>query len=291
MNCQHIQNAMMDYLTRALSAAEHKAFTEHLTQCPACEKLVKEFESVWEDLNALEDVPVPAFLQENIVQTARKTVEADADTSPGRLWNSLKGLLKTMTPIWTGLLVTSVFAFILSFRIDLELIHPLGLTIAGALWTGLFALVFYLFSLGSRQPELSWKFLAQASLIAVSIFIVMTFINPLPNSVRFCSNYQLTQPFIERLSIGGAYFLFGSLYALIPMSLAAYLSAGGGRGNPLLRGSLAGGMFMLLIIPGIFLQCAPFALGVVLGWFGGALVGSVIGGAIGYWIRYRFTES
>ncbi len=50
---------------------------------------------------------------------------------------------------------------------------------------------------------------------------------------------------------------------------------------------MAGAMFAMLLAPSIYLQCAPFALGVLLVWFGGALVGSVLGGLIGYWVRYR----
>lgn len=291
MSCQNIQNEMMEFLGNELSGDKQKAFKLHLTHCVSCAETVKEFESVWKTLDASKDQPVPESIKARILSNAREVAFVANGNLTLNLWGSLKGLLKSMTPIFMGLLTTTVFALILSFRIDLELIHPLGLTVAGALWTGLFALVFYLFSIGSSQKEPSWKFLAQASLIAVGIFLLLTFINPLPHSVRFCSNYQLTQPLIERLSTGGAYFIFGSLYALIPMAIAAYLSASERGKNPILRGSLAGGMFMLLLTPGIFLQCAPFALGMVLGWFGGALVGSVIGGAIGYWIRYRFAGS
>lgn len=287
MTCQDIEKNMMNFLGKELSGEEQKAFQLHLSRCTSCAKAVNEFNAVWELLSVVEEQPVSEPLKAKILQNAREAEFAANENLILNLRESLKKPLKAMRPIFMGLLTTTLFAIILSFRIDLESIHPLGLTVAGSLWTGLFALVFYLFTVGSKQEEPSWKFLAQASLIAVGIFLVMTFVTPLPHSVRFCSNYQLTQPLIERLSIGGTYFLFGSLYALIPMSIAAYLTASRRGKNPLLRGSLAGGMFMLLLIPGIFLQCAPFALGVVLGWFGGALVGSVIGGVIGYWVRYR----
>ncbi len=290
MTCQDIEKNMMSFLGDELSGAERKAFQLHLSQCDRCAKTVNELDAVWLLLSVVDDQPVPDALQAKILQNAREAELAADESLVSNLRGSLQKPLKAMTPIFMGLLTTTLFAIILSFRIDLESIPPLGLTVAGALWTGLFALVFYLFSIGNKQEEPSWKFLAQASLIAVGIFLLMTFVTPLPHSVRFCSQYQLTQPLMERLSIGGTYFLFGSLYALIPMSIAAYLTASGRGKNPLLRGSLAGGMFMLLLIPGIFLQCAPFALGVVLGWFGGALVGSVIGGVIGYWIRYRLAN-
>ena len=284
MTCQDIEHYMMDYLTGELSVNLQLLFREHIEQCDACAANVQEMQRVWSTLDEVAEQPVPESLQTRILEIGR---EALSPASLSGFWEGLKHQLAPLRPLLMGLLTTMVLAGSLSLRIDFDLIPPLGLTVAGALWTGLFAVVFYLFSLGSRQHEPSWKFLAQASLVAVGIFLIITFISPLPHSVRFCSQNQLTQPLMERLSVGGAYFLFGALYALLPMGIAAYLSASRRGKNPFLRGSLAGVMFMMLLIPGIFLQCAPFALGVVLGWFGGALVGSLAGGVIGYWIRYR----
>lgn len=291
MTCREMQQDMMAYVVNELSRERRHAFEAHLARCASCAQTLAEIAAVWETLEVSTEDPVPEKTERVILGYARDSLRMTDEAPLVSFRTTLAVIKKSLAPVFMGLLTTTVFAVILWIRTDLDLIHPLGLTVAGALWTGLFALVFYLFYLGSRQKTPSWRFLAQASLTAIGIFLLLTFINPLPSSVRFCSNYRLTQPLIERLSIGGAYFLFGSLYALIPMGIAAYLSAGRQKNNPLLRGSLAGGMFMLLLTPGIFLQCAPFALGVVLGWFGGALVGSVLGGAIGYWIRYRVARN
>ncbi|RME02019.1 MAG: hypothetical protein D6814_00415 [Calditrichaeota bacterium] len=106
--------------------------------------------------------------------------------------------------------------------------------------------------------------------------------------MQFCSAYSLTQPLIDRLTIAGRYFLFGGAYAMVPMIIGGIFSVKNGRlRRPLVRGTIAGSAFAILLIPSIFLHCAPFALGVLLGWFGGAFVGSLIGGAVGYWIKYK----
>lgn len=286
MICQQIEDRMIEFVTDSLSQGDRELFTIHLSQCASCAKKMQEIEKVWQKLDLYEEQAVPSALQETILQNARRVAAEHNDSLTAKLSSALRWHRGPLQPILMGLLTTIVIAVILSFRIDMSLIHPLGLTLAGALWTGLFALVYYLFS-NKNNREPSYKFLAQASLVAVVIFLAMTFISPLPHSVRFCSNFNLTQSFMERLSTGGTYFLFGSLYALLPMGIATFLSASRAGNNPLLRGTMAGAMFMLLLIPGIFLQCAPFALGVVMGWFGGALIGSLVGGAIGYWIRYR----
>ncbi len=287
MTCTEIQQRMLASILDGAEPGHDAAVKAHLADCTGCRSALREMTVAWQALETLPEYPVPPSTKRAVLRRAREAV-----APPGRaLLSGLRAWLldwrNPVLPILMGLLTTSVFALVLELHMDLSLIPPLGLTLAGAMWTGLFALVFYLFSMGMRQREHSWRFLAQTSLVAIGIFFIITVFSPLPHSVRFCSNFNLTQPLMERLSIGGAYFVFGVVYALVPMAIGAFVAAGRYAGHPLLRGSLAGGVFMLLLAPAIFLQCAPFALGVVLGWFGGALLGSLIGGALGYWMRFR----
>ncbi|MDQ7052373.1 MAG: zf-HC2 domain-containing protein [candidate division KSB1 bacterium] len=287
MTCTEIQQRMLAAVLEGAEPGHDAAVKAHLADCTACRSALREMTAAWQALETLPEHPVPAGTKRTILQRAREAAAPSGRALLSGLRAWLLDWRNPVLPILMGLLTTSVFALVLELHMDLSLIPPLGLTLAGAMWTGLFALVFYLFSMGMRLQEHSWRFLAQTSLVAIGIFFVITVFSPLPHSVRFCSNFNLTQPLMERLSIGGAYFVFGVVYALVPMAIGAFVAAGRYAGHPLLRGSLAGGVFMLLLAPAIFLQCAPFALGVVLGWFGGALLGSLIGGALGYWIRFR----
>lgn len=285
--CQEVQPALVALLTENLSSQQKSQMERHFQTCSACAGELAELQKVWRSLEIWQEQPLPNSLATLIRQEARSKAKVGVHSK----WQLVTPLWQLATrhpvrPFGIGLVTAIVSAAILSLRVNFDLIPPVGLMVAGALWTGLYGLMFYLFSIGQQQ-EPSWKFLAQTSLVAVGIFLLLTVISPVPSSVRFCSNYALTQPFVERLSIGGAYSLFGFFYAMVPMAIASYFSASRHGNSPILRGSLAGGMFVLLLAPSIFLQCAPFALGVLIGWFGGALVGSVVGGAIGYWVRYK----
>jgi hypothetical protein len=285
--CQQFQQELVALLAENLSPEQKSQMEGHAQTCSACAAELEELRGVWNSMEIWQEQPLPNSLATSIVEQAHAAGQTPVVAMAVRKrWNER---FLPIAPFGMGLVTAIATAAILSLRTNLDLIHPLGLTVAGALWTVLYGVVFYLFAIGQRQDETSWKFLGQASLVAVGIFLLLTFISPVPSSVRFCSNYALTQPFVEKLSIGGRYFLFGSFYAMIPMAIASYLSASSAlrRNSPILRGSLAGGMFVMLLAPSIFLQCAPFALGVLLGWFGGALVGSIVGGAIGYWVRCK----
>jgi hypothetical protein len=291
MTCEEFQLEAVALLAGQLSSEKKKIVEEHLESCAACAEEVKQLRSSWDALDVWQEQPLPAHIAAGLSKKARLAVE-EASEKP-RLLQELKrlaGSLEPLAPFGMGLVTAIASAIILSSRLSLEHVPHLALTTTGALWTALYGLVFYLFMLGTKKGIASWRYMAQASLVAVGIFLLLTIVSPLPSSVRFCSNFRLTQPFIERLSVGGSFFFFGALYALIPMGIASYLTASRRVNGVLLRGSMAGGMFVLLVAPSIFLQCAPFALGTLVGWFGGALVGSVIGGSLGYWMRFRLAR-
>jgi len=290
MKCQDVQKHFMSYLTEEALDEEKLAFEAHITECSSCSSELEELRLVWNALEAWENQSVPNYLEEKILSTARKAVvTAEENLSAASSWVSFKRLLKPMAPIAMGLVAALLSAGILSAKMNLSTIHPLGLTAVGALWTGIYGIIFYILFFAGKSEAKSWRGFAQASITAVGIFLVFTLISPVPSSIYFCRYYAITQPVIERLSLGGSFFLFGALYALLPMSIAAYFSASRSGNHPLAKGSIAGVMFVALLAPSIYLQCAPFALGVLLVWFGGALIGSVLGGAIGYWVRYRFS--
>ena len=288
MKCENVQKHFMSYLSEEASEEEKLSFEAHVPECPSCANELQELRLVWNSLEAWEDQSVPKNLENKILSTARKAVAAVQENDWASSWASFGRLLKPMVPLALGLVAAVLSAGILSARMNLSTIHPLGLTAVGALWTGIYGIIFYILFFAVKSEAKSWRDFAQASITAVGIFLVFTLISPVPSSINFCRYYAITQPVIERLSLGGSFFLFGALYALIPMSIAAYFSASRSGNHPLAKGSMAGVMFVALLAPSIYLQCAPFALGVLLVWFGGALLGSVLGGVLGYWVRYRF---
>lgn len=288
MKCENVQRHFMSYLAEETSEEEKLAFEAHESECSSCSNELQELRHVWHSLETWEDQRVPDHVEEGILSAARKVVIAIHENVWVSSWVSFKKLLRPMVPLAMGLAAAVFSAGILSSRMNLSEIHPLGLTAVGALWTGIYGIVFYILFAAGKAEASSWHDFARASIAAIGIFLAFTLISPLPSSVNFCRYYAVTQPIIERISISGSFFVFGALYALIPMSIATYFSGSRSGNHPFAKGSLAGVMFVMLLAPSIYLQCAPFAIGVLLVWFGGALLGSVVGGIIGYWVRYRF---
>lgn len=288
MKCENVQKLFMNYLVGEVSGQDKLACETHMANCSSCANEMQELGLAWNSLEAWEDQSVPKNLEIKILSAASKAVVAVQENVWANSWASFKRLLKPMAPIAMGLVAALLSAGILSSKMNLSVIHPLGLTAVGALWTGIYSIIFYILFAAGKSEAKSWRDFAQAGITAVGIFLLFTLISPVPSSINFCRYYAFTQPVIERLSLGGSFFLFGALYALLPMSIAAYFTGSRSGNHPLAKGSMAGVMFVALLAPSIYLQCAPFALGVLLVWFGGALLGSVLGGVLGYWVRYRF---
>lgn len=287
MTCEKAQTLLMSYLTGETGGSEKHRLENHIESCNLCAGELHTMRGVWQALEAWEDKPVPAPIEQEILNTAGDAAAAATDLrNINRLF--FRKLLKPIAPLAMGLAAAVFSAGVLSSRMNLSEIHPLGLTAVGALWTGIYGIIFYILFVAGKTEAGSWRDFARASIAAIGIFLAFTLISPLPSSVNFCRYYAVTQPIIERISIGGSFFVFGALYALIPMIIATYFSGSRSGNHPFAKGSLAGVMFVMLLAPSIYLQCAPFAIGVLLVWFGGALLGSVVGGIIGYWVRYRF---
>ncbi len=285
MQCQELHTVVPRHLAGELTREEQGAFEAHLAQCAKCAEEAQSLAAAWQALEAWPEQPVPQAAITRILSTAR---EAVGGLEPARAitWAPLRSLARPLGAFVMGLVAAVLTGLILSSRLDLADLHPLSLTFVGSLWTGVYGVIFYILLSAGKTEASSWREFAQASMTAVTLFLLFTLVSPVPTSIHFCSHYSVTQPIIERLSVGGSFFLFGALYALVPMGVAAYFSASRSR-HPFARGSLAGGMFVVLLAPSIYLQCAPFALGVLLVWFGGALLGSVLGGVLGFWVRYR----
>ena len=71
------------------------------------------------------------------------------------------------------------------------------------------------------------------------------------------------------------------LYSLVPLSIATAFVGLKSPQHPVVLGLMAGGVFAMLTLPGIVLQCGPFSMGVGLSWIFGSIIGSLAGGSVG----------
>jgi len=151
MNCEQVQQQLAVAALDPSQALPEQDLTVHLERCDICRSALQEWTAVGQALQELPERPVPLAARRAVLQHARQAVSPAADSGWAWLREWLLDWRNPMLPIFMGLLTTSVFALVLAMHMDLSLLPPLGLTLAGAMWTGLFAVVFYLFSMGMRR--------------------------------------------------------------------------------------------------------------------------------------------
>jgi hypothetical protein len=126
-------------------------------------------------------------------------------------------------------------------------------------------------------------------LLAMALCLVIGHTCSLTTAIEFCRTQPWTQGLMAQLDTQEAFFVFGSLYALIPLLLTSFLLKvkGIAAARPTAQGVLGGAIYLALLLPAIHLQCGAFTAGIALSWMGGAAVGALLGGLVGGWVGLR----
>ena len=158
---------------------------------------------------------------------------------------------------------------------------------SGALWSALYILAFALYfrSEGQNGTALNLRVIALAGLFTMGCSLLAARTLSVGKLVHYCQISPWGAALFHCLGQEGTYLLFGALYALIPLLVVSFAFGERTQRRPIAHGLLCAGFFFLLTLPAIYLQCGAFSLGVGLSWIGGALLGSLAGAPLGFWLR------
>lgn len=300
--CNSIVEQLPAYIAGELGAEERGEVERHLAHCVSCTSELKAFQRTWDLLDQWEDVVPSQELRNSVLAQVQKLTDAKR-TRRVDGWRYFKGfshiVYGTLTAVLSVLLLVSkgdpagrpyteplTLEFILGFSV---------------LWTGLYILAFWL-AAGRGDPTVSpvnfdkvfgpvdLARITYVGLVAIVISLVISWLVPIHSVVKFCLTQPGLQGIKDKISITGFYFLFGGLYAWIPLLMVASFEGRKVSGSPVSYGVLTGVIFVLLMVPGIFLQCGSLTLGMLVSWILGTALGSMAGGVTGYWIAFRTRE-
>jgi len=284
LTCQEIQELVPEYVSGRLAPTEAQALKLHLQGCQSCAAEVEELTQVW---NLLERWPEEAP-SERTVTTIRQAVLADlaapqgstptTEVLPGRklMWAVVDGLLFTLGSV-------VVMAGVASFE---GLSAPVLLG-SGALWSALYILAFALYfrAEGQNGAAVNLRAIALAGLLTMGFSLLAARTLSVGQLVRYCQISPWGAAFFRCLGQEGAYLVFGTLYALVPLFVVSFACGERMQRRPIVHGLFCAGLFFLLTLPAIYLQCGAFSLGVGLSWIAGAFLGSFAGAPLGFWLR------
>jgi hypothetical protein len=158
---------------------------------------------------------------------------------------------------------------------------------SGALWSALYILAFALYfrAEGQSGTAVNWRAVALAGLLTMGFSLVAARTLSVGKLVQHCQISPWGAALFRCVGQEGAYLLFGALYALVPLLVVSFAFGERIKRRPVVHGLLCAGLFFLLTLPAIYLQCGAFSLGVSLSWIAGAFLGSFAGAPLGFWLR------
>jgi hypothetical protein len=277
--CDDTQTLLPLVLAGQVDAMQQEAFELHVQACRRCADLVRAHRSLWQQIEHWTDEPVPAELDQAVrAATLKRPVP----------WQ--QPVVQAALALGFGTLVCVAGTLLLSSTTSLRVFHPATLLFWGAVWAGLSAFAFLLFVRGDElEPahELGLRLVGLGGLLTLGLSLGLTRTCSVGRLISYCEMQPWTRVLFGNLDTATSYFLFGGLYALLPLFFVSFFLGDRLRRRPIVSGALMGTLFLALSLPGIVLQCGAFSFGVAVSWIVGAALGSLVAGPVGAWLRAR----
>lgn len=246
----------------------------HVDACPACRRELEELREVWTRLPPSAAMPPPPGLRRAVLAESRAVGEP-AGVPARRMWRPLR---RVALSVGLGAAGAGAVVLSLGLRGSLSVTDPVATAwLALALAAGL-AVVAH--GLIERVLPPGVGGVLAASLATFTGYVVLSLVQPVPETVEFCRVSVLGADALSRGSLCLVYLGVAALYGGAPAGLAAWRWAD--RPSPWPTGLAVAAIFALLAAPflGLHLGLEDLVLtaSALLGLTVGALGGNLAGG-------------
>lgn len=272
MDCQTIREHLIEYLYHELDPEVWLEVEQHLRTCMACQAELATLQQVTTTLDQWQ-VPAPptGFVQRTL---ARLGAEAADPSLLGKRDGGPPAI--PLLALALGGLAAGV-SLGLTAPLAPEPEPPFILAALGILWAVLYGGLFVV-ALGHWTPL---QELARVALLAGGLAIVLTPVLSIPDVVEACSAWASVAK--GSLALNVLLFIVGGLYSAVPL-LIGHLVTGCAPGSRRSQGLVSGLLYLALVAPAFYLQCAALVMGTGITWLAGTIVGVLAGGPVGLWL-------
>jgi hypothetical protein len=249
----------------------------HLRGCAKCRQAWQEMRLTWRALGELPEQEAPgALLQMTRARVLEELEQEQAHIESARMGKS------ALVSVTMGVVFSVASVWVLGQKSDLSAFSPQVLLSMGAAWAALYAAA-VLLAMRDGEPRygIAARWVGIAGLVAMGLSLALTGSCSIGQALDYCRMSPGARHLFGGVQNQGLYFVLGSLYSLVPLLIATAFVGLKAPRHPVVLGLMAGGVFVVLALPGILLQCGAFSVGVSLSWIFGAVVGSLAGGSVG----------
>lgn len=288
MDCKQVKEHLVAYLSGDLSTRERRSLLAHLATCRACSDEKEGLEKVWRAMGNLPEAEVPKDLREATISHIEEVLEAEE----ARLWGKLdweNWVPRPLAAVVAGVAMAFFSLWVLRGVTVLERLSYEIILHFSALLTGIFAGTFLLAtgSLPGIGPR--WQWASRIGLLSLGLTMLGTLFCPKMSLIEW---WEMLPPgeFLLSFGQGVSHGAFGVIYAFLPFFLAVLMLGRKVKGDMLSNALSAGIIFLVLLLPAIYLQASPLSPAVVLSWSAGSTLGVVTGALCGVGF-YRVSSS
>lgn len=240
-------------------AAGQDAPAEWAAHAPGCPPCRRDRDRLGELFREMERVGMPSGqVEEALMQRVREDL---AVTAPDVSW---------ISSVLTGAALAVVASFLAAARGEAGGEIPLAVALSAVAWTAAFSVVVHTLRHAKRGP---WS--ALPLVVAVMAILVI----PTPSEGDVCAACELLG-----MGLTAARAVFVTTGILVGVALTTIvgrlLSERLGRVE---RTAIAGGVVLAAIGPALYMACAPFSLGSLIGLLGGLVAGVALSAMRGLW--------
>lgn len=273
MDCQAVREQLIDYLYNELTPEAWVCIEQHLLQCERCEEELAALQQLSGALDQWQ-VPTPSVwvVERTLARLQPEVVEASLAGEHISSFSAVPLLALALGGL------AALASLGLTAHLHVRQGSALALAALGILWAVLYGGMF----LAALSRTVGLKDLARVALLAGGFAILWTPVLSIPDVVEACQAWLGVAK--GSVALNALLFFVGGLYTAAPLLVSHVVTGYQSRDTPARQSLASGLMYLLLIAPVFYLQCAALALGVGATWMGGAIVGVLAAGPAGMWL-------
>ncbi len=291
-SCEEFSSLLVRKVTGEILSHERKALDVHLAECASCAAEEREFANVLQPLDSLPAPEIPAELYENTRQMFIDRLKREKSRAAWFAGFSATKMRRTLFPIGAGLAMTAVSYGLIHRLVDPSVQHYHLIAPLFGLWWLLFAAGFWSMVKRKGGGLFSFHWVSVSDLSITLLTLLITFLafefEPL-RWVAMSVAYEMARATDYLFGIGNTFVTAWWVHCCLASFIGAF--AFGISRAPRSSENLFVGSFivMILLSPAIYLQGASHnhGLGVIAFAAAGTYIGSLVGMALGLFIRRK----
>ena len=293
-SCKEFSSLLVKKITGEILSHERRVLDIHLAQCSSCATEEREFTATLQRFDSFLDPEIPAELCENTRQMILGRLKQEKSRVAWFARIPVTGPWRALFPLTAGLAMTAISYGLIHRLIDPSVQHYYLLMPLFSLWWMLFAAGFWSILKDKRAGLFPLNLVSASSISITFLTLLIAFVAFELESLRWVAMsaaYEIARATEYLFGMGNTFVTAWWVHCCLASFIGAFIF--GVSRSPRSSENLFVGSFVIMVLlsPAIYLQGTSHnhGLGVIAFAAAGTYVGSLVGTALGLFIRRKLS--